>query len=511
MNILCEALSLIALICVCVSCQREIKIFNENYDYTVKSGYYVLPSAAGGWTKKDALKASIEGDLFFVFTEDKAVADSFINTQQTLLNFLRKRGVNIKELKTYGTDYEYCFSESGSAYISLQSVGSWQHIIVTLQALWGDYTDYGYVYAVSNSIAEELGWQTDFVPNIDKNALDNFFAKNQAAIDLLYPTFTTDFSSEDTVNSCKALSRLLFSKIKLNSALKKDIDTQLDDYYSLLAEYAENNQIPFARQECRYAYYGENVLLRIMTTYAEFIIDANYSDVDKIYENIFSDYEAIYLAANSINKEITNAVESFGVEDRVGVIKIKWLDCETNAAQRLLWGRNGIYYGSTDTAYLASLFPYLHEYYHHIEYTIKQVNERTWQSQAFCELGCSYSQYSLLKWEKAFTQNEEFSKIFVTITGHKYQYGREDFYEAMDILCYITGYELDYLSGGAAINSFTRYLVDLFGENTVYNLMLYPETIEAVTAQTWEELATEWEGHIKSKYAEFDISDLLTQ
>lgn len=510
-KLLCSILTLTILFNICVSCQSGIKSFDETYHYTKKSGYYVLPSCADGWVEKNALKTTVENDVFFIFSDDNTVADSFINSQRTLLYFLRERGVNSEEFKAYGTDYDFSFSESGAAYISLNDMNSWQQVLATLQAMWGDYTDYGYVYAISNKIAEELGWETDVEHDIEKADLDAFFSNNQTAVDLLYPVFSTNFASEETVECCKALSRMLFSKIKVNSALKQDIETQLDAYCDLIADYAEKNSIPYERQECGYAYYGENVLLRFMTTYAEFYIDINRTDVDKLYEDIFSNYVSLYNTVSILNEEITNAVDYFGVADQVGVIKIKWLNSETDAAQKLLTDRNGMYYGSTHIAYLASLSAYLHEYFHHIEYTIKQVNERTWQSQAFCELGSSYSQYSLLMWEKAFTQYKESADLFRLFTGREYRYGREDFYEAMDILCYINGYELDYLSGGAAINSFTRYLVDRYGEKNVYSLLLYPDRISEIINSNWDELAAEWEQHIKDKYADIDISSLLAQ
>ena len=508
-KLFCSIFAVIILSCVCVSCQSKIKTFDESYHYTKKSGYYVLPSCADGWIEKNALKTTVENDVFFIFSNDNTIADRFINSQRTLLCYLRERGVNSEVLKVYGTDYDFSFSESGAAYITLNDMNSWQQVLATLQAMWGDYTDYGYVYAISNKIAEELGWETDLEHDIEKASLDVFFSSNPTAIDLLYPVFSTNFASEETVSYCKALSRMLFSKIKVNSALKQDIETQLDTYCALIADFAEKNSIPYERQECGYAYYGENVLLRFMTTYAEFFIDINRTDADKLYEDVFSDYISLYNTVCVLNEEITNAVEYFGVSEHVGVIKIKWLNSETDAAQKLLTDRNGIYYGSTHIAYLASLFPYLHEYYHHIEYTIKQVNERTWQSQAFCELGSSYSQYSLLMWETAFTQYKENADVFRLFAGHEYSNGREDFYEAMDILCYINGYELDYLSGGAAINSFTRYLVDRWGEKTVYTLLLYPDRLSEIVNSDWDELAAEWEQHIKDKYADIDVSGLL--
>lgn len=511
LQLLCIVLSVLTVLSGCTPDNYSITPIEESYEYSTDSGYYVQPAAVDGWAEKDALTTTTEDGTFFCFTADTAQADNFINAQRTLLHLLRDNGLETGELESYATDYEYCFSESSdkAAYVALSSVRTWQQVLVTLQALWGDYTEYGYVYAMSNAIAEKLGWETDPTPAVEKAALKTFFAENPEAVNLLYPTFTTEFASEETVNSCKALSVALFEKISWRKALAKPIAEQLEEYYALVSDYAEKLSIPFTRQTCGYAYYGENVKLRIMTTYAELIIDSNYKDVkENLYGDYFSNYVSIFQTAKVIDNEIATAVEYFNLEDEAGVMTIKFLDNEDDASQKFLTGHRGMYYLSTQTAYVASIEPYLHEYYHHIEYLITQGNVRSWQAQAFCDIGRAHSQYAQLPYESTFTQYEPGIELFYACTGRAYQPGRDDFYEAMDILCYINDYYLlEYETGAESTNSISRYLIDLYGEDEVYNLMLFPETVEDVTGKTWEELAAEWEQHIRNKYADVEIPE----
>ena len=42
--------------------------------------------------------------------------------------------------------------------------------------------------------------------------------------------------------------------------------------------------------------------------------------------------------------------------------------------------------------------------------------------------------------------------------------------------------------------------MDIYGEKTVCELMLYPDTVEEVTGETWVQLALKWEQHIREKY-----------
>ena len=213
----------------CAADQYEV---TESYEYTAEHRNYVYPTTADEWAEKDALTVEIDDGEFYCFTADTAVANDFINSQRTLLGYLRIHGMEIGQLAYYGTDYGFCFSESSESavYVDLSFLRTWQQVLVTLQTLWGDYTDYGYVYAMANAIASELGWETDETVAVEKKAMDAFFAENSEAINLLYPTFTTKFASEETVTCSKALATKLFDKIKWRKVMANPIEAQLDEY-----------------------------------------------------------------------------------------------------------------------------------------------------------------------------------------------------------------------------------------------------------------------------------------
>ena len=504
------ALCLLLSILLLPGCKDRTVHIEENYSYSTQNGTYVKPAAVDGWIECDALTTTADGNQYFCFTKDTGEADDFVNSQRTLLRFLRDYGVTAENMKYYATDYGYSFSMSNdkAVYITITDLQSWRQVLVTLQGIFGDYTDYGYIYALSNTVATELGWVTDHVPSVDGAALDVFFADNPEAISLLYPSFTTDFAAEETVNNSKALAIQIFDNIEWKEALSEPVYKQLDDYYSYLSSYAEDISISITRQVCGYAFYGENVKLRIMTAYAELIIDSDYQDtMESLYGDYWGSYQSIYETANTINNELTAAVEYFGLQEEIDIITIKWLDAKKASTEKFIsTGSTGHYYLSTHTAYITSIRPYLHEFYHHIEYTLTKQNQSTWHSQAFCEIGSSYSEYAQLTTENTFGKKEEGSKIFETYVGRPYESGRSDYFEAWDILCYINDYyKLEYLTGAQSLNSFSRYLIDLYGERKVYDLMLYPETIEEVTGKTWEQLASEWEAHIRQKYQDVEV------
>ena len=71
-------------------------------------------------------------------------------------------------------------------------------------------------------------------------------------------------------------------------------------------------------------------------------------------------------------------------------------------------------------------------------------------------------------------------------------------------------YELDYYNGRNAINSFTHYLIELYGEDAISNLMLFPETVLEVTGKDWIDLEAEWKTHIKNKFKGVKIPEWIS-
>ena len=482
----------------------------EQYEYKQREKVCYFPSFTNENEKTEVLSVSTEDGSFVCMTTDEAQADSFINAQRTLLHFLRENGVAVRELNYVALNFDDNFSEyeKDKAYISFSSTETWQQVLVTLHALWGDFTDYGYVYAMANAVAAQLGWQTDALETAEASSMDAFFCENNEALHLLYPAFTKLYATEETVKYSKLLSLSLFEYIDWRDALKKPIETQLEEFEGLLLGYAGKIGVSFSHRVCDFAYRGPYLPLCVQTTYATHIVDNGYTDqyADMYDEDYFSDYVTIYQTTEIMDKEIVEAVERFGLEDRVGDFCLNWLSeysAMTNFAERRSRCRPAL-----QEAYVTTIAAYLHEYYHYIEYLLNPDSTEThsWQSQAFCEIGNSHSRYPLCRIEKLFTQDPEVMEFFYSFTGHAYRSGVDDFFEIVDIYCYIyEEFSLDYRSGGASTNSFAYYLIKQFGEEAVSNLMLFSDTVVEVTGKTWDTLKEEWKQYIFDKYAGKEI------
>jgi len=478
----------------------------EQYEYKQREKVCYFPSFTNENEKTEVLSVSTEDGSYVCMTTDKAQADSFINAQRTLLHFLRENGVAVRELNYVALNFNDNFSESekDKAYISLSSTETWQQVLVTLHAQWGDFTDYGYVYAMANAIAAQLGWQTDALETAEASSMDAFFCENTEALHLLYPAFTKLYATEETVKYSKLLSLSLFEYIDWREALKKPIETQLDEFEGLLYEYSGKIGVSFSSPVCDFAYRGPYLPLCIRTTYATHIVDYGYKDYySDTYGEYFGDYVTICQTAEIIDKEMVEEARRVGLEDCVGNFCFNWLS-EYSAMTNREKGRVGYCYPLMQEAYVTSIDFYMHEYCHYIEHLLNpdSPGNFSWQSQAFCEIGNSHSRFPLYRIEKLFTQDSELAELFYSFTGRTYRSGVEDYFETIDINCYIYDeFSLDYRNGGPSVNSFTRYLIKDFGEEAISNLMLFPDTVVDVTGKTWDTLKVEWKQYIMDKYA----------
>lgn len=487
----------------------------ERYAYTQKEKVCYFPSFTNENEKTEILSASTEDGFFVCMTTDEAQADSFINAQRTLLHFLQTNGVEVRDLNYVAINFDDNFSESekDNAYIALSSTKTWQQVLVTLHALWGDFTDYGYVYAMANAIATYLGWKTEVLEGAEPSAMDAFFLENPNALNLLYPAFTERFATEQTILYSKLLSLDLFEHIDLCDALIKPIASQLDAFDVLLHGYSEKIGALFSRQACGYAYRGPYMPLCIQTTYATHIVDHGYKDYSSdIFEDYFCDYVTIYQTAEILDEEIVEAVAHFDLEERAGNISINWLS-EYSAMTKFAKPLVNTCYVLMQEAYVTTISLYQHAYYYHLAYLINPELEMSWQTSAFCEIGRSYSQTAQYATEKTFTRNPKWTQLFYSFTGHTYQTGTQSYFEVFDVLCYALNddFSQNYHKDGAFLNSIAYYLIQDYGINAVTDLMLFPDTVVDVTGKTWETLENEWKQSLINKYADKKIPSWLIQ
>jgi len=370
--------------------------------------------------------------------------------------------------------------------------------------MYGDYCNYGYLYALANVIAKEINWATDIVQSYSLGELKNFFSNNTIAADLTYPLFLEEYSSVETIKYCKALCIYLFKQLNSQSQLKLSVADQLNAFYNALNDFMLSNYITCSRTQFEYAYYGETCPLKVKTEYFEiFLADGHFIDFDNDEYEVFDlvGYDNISKSLTTLNNEANDLIERFSLENVVERVTVYM---HTTDSSRSVYGKEYINfcYPNRREIEVTFLHAFLHEYSHYIEYLLNSVSgsRQGWQSQAFAELCGTYSYYQHRYYYTA-ANTAIGSEFFHACYGRDYVFGREGIFLYSDATCYVLdNYELNYNATREQINSFSYYLLDIYGESTVCYLMLFPENVITITGKSWNTLKNEWEVKIKETF-----------
>ena len=471
------------------------------YEYAVVQETFFNPSMVRTTMEREVFRATTKYGDAFVFASHWQEAERFLNLQTALLDYLNSSGILISDRTYIGTDYNGSFSVEtrGEVYISLNDMGTWKQILATLQGVWGDYTDYGYLYAISNEMAMELGWFTDEHPPINENKLHAYFAVSSYALDLHYPSFTERYASEETVNCCKNLSLMLLNKLDWPAMIGQSIGVQLAAYRELIEDYASDLQIDYVEQQAAYSFYAEQIPLRIRTEYAVMLVEESYTEpYEEVYGSYFSNDRLIYQTATELTAQMSDAVSYVELDGDVEPFTLYWMSQQSGKEKygddyfriKNNWTMN--------TAYVGTIYFTMHAYYRHLEHMLTGTTSNKWQSMAFVEIGNFRHPYARMQNDYICTEQVEYVELFRQHTGREYSIGSDDCYIIQDILAYINGSKV----GDAPSSvSCARYLMEELGEKAVMELLLNPKQAEAVAGRNWTSIEKEWKQHLEDFFA----------
>ncbi len=104
-----------------------------------------------------------ERNYEFDRTLEQEQRDRFISAQEQLCAYLKSNGLSTDGLvfRILKDSTNWTESDSQLAYFDIANTETWHQALTTVQAVLGDYTNYGYLYALCNRIAGELGWEQE--------------------------------------------------------------------------------------------------------------------------------------------------------------------------------------------------------------------------------------------------------------------------------------------------------------------------------------------------------------
>ncbi|MBQ8576807.1 MAG: hypothetical protein IJ449_02400 [Clostridia bacterium] len=245
---------------------RDNDIGKTEYVYT--EDYLKIKEPGGdGFLVSGNVKVCADGGYVYRFTSDipENIGNMFIATHKILEAYLLDNGVPQDECVTIHLLVEkssFTQGEENTVWLSLSDLGTQKHVLAVLSALWGrgEYTNYGYLYALSDKISRDLGWSTDGDAGTPDNAL---FAEKPELCSLVYPCFLTDFYSEEKISACRALACEVLSRMEDPFAGEDAFLSELAAYISAILPTTG----VLSENEFFFAFGGDAIPLKIRTPY----------------------------------------------------------------------------------------------------------------------------------------------------------------------------------------------------------------------------------------------------
>ena len=410
--------------------------------------------------------------------------DVFVNAQEKLCSYLGKHGIQTEGLTfRVVTDYRNrTESAEKVAWFDVDTALTWEQVLTTIQASCGDYTNYGWLYALSNDTAAELDWSQD-------SFVDEGTPEIGALVNLVYPCFSEDYASAVEIEQCKALALLLLERTG-------DIWSE-DDFLLQRVHWAEENGIDYQPTYLVFAYNGGGCPLKFRTKYLEVSRDSTYLyDADYGWGYIETDYmadvESTIHTYEWIDEQIGILSERFALRD-VPILPVR-LTADTGGRANLSYKAFFMHDDEGPRSEAKAIRSLVHEYCHYLYYLAGGTEDKAYQSWCneamawYYTMPNNYEDYLLvdrvdpgriasieIRIGEPFDEPEDFIKLMrISVRSFDKTYA---YYLK-------TEYQL--------VSPFAEYFVRTYGENVFHNSMLKLSQIEEFTGKNLDEIVEDF-------------------
>ena len=487
---------ILAIALLCSGCsfldQQDPSEPQATYEYTEVYQRISEPYGTGFIVQGNLLQAIVGGHTYeFESTISNEERSTFVTNQEKLCRLLEEKGLSTAGL-TFRILADYpnrAESENCVAYYGIDSMKSWEQVLTTIQVCLGDYTNYGYIYSLSNRVARDLQWICDDA-SIEN---EKVFVDDPSLLNLVYPCFSEKYSDTESIVACKSLSIALL-------ATTEDIWSEAE-FLKAREIYAQNKDIAFKPTHVTFAYNGESCPLKLSCQYLE----------------IFWDYTFV------ANNEYLDGLIPVDYTDGVGglIHTFEWLDaqlvmlCEQLGAApdqqipvqmmaSLPRGyispyieTGGLYYNEAGQGKICAttVTALAHEYVHHIYWLSCGADDpdyERWHNEAVAHyytvgqrfeyrinvinnVDPSYRDRLEAKLGEAYDEPSDYIKI-LRIEWRENE--REYVY---------------YLKGNNDLScTFGEFFVRTYGEDVFLNSMMYPSRVKEFTGLSMDEIIDAW-------------------
>lgn len=410
--------------------------------------------------------------------------NAFVNAQERLCAYLAEHGVSTNGMTVRVLLNYVNRSDSGEScgYFGLDSGKTWRQVLTTLQTALGDYVNYGYLYALANRIAGELGWEREQVTG---GAVET-----PELLNLVYPCFDEAYTDSENASACKVLAVALLDDIG-------DIWSE-EEFLQARADYAQARGIDFTPTYLTFAYNGGSCPLKLRTAYLEIFRNSTYVEdyVIRGWESksCFDSLERLLHTFTWLDEQLAAFRELLGVKDET-LLPVQLLG-KMPALGAYGFESGGYYYPDDGQRRIIvnSIHVLGHEYVHHLYWLAGGCDDPAYEQ--WCNECVAYY----------LTLGERFEMQYLNWTANGLlEKAEERIGEAYDeYLDYVKfmrismrmnedvqyRYYLKYYND--LCSSFGEYFERTYGMETFLDCMLHVSKTEELTGKTLEQIVEDW-------------------
>ena len=453
------------------------------YEYTDVYVRFMEPCASGYLMQKNVPQTEAGGHLYrFEPSIPEERRSEFIGEQEKLCALLDRNGISTDGLCFFVLeDYpNRTECNNGTAYFGLGNAKSWEQVLTTVQLALGDYTNYGYLYALSDRLAEELSWRRDEIAETDAELSDD------SLLNLVYPCFDENYTAQEDIAVCKSLSVELL-------AASEDPWSE-ESFLQTIRNRAAETGIDLQPTYIGFAYNGKSCPLKVRTRYLEvfktdeFTENSSYT-AGYYSEDFFSSPGSMIRAFSFLDENLNKLSETFGVEDP-SLLPVFMRDYAANTPY---FEAGGIYRQDKDGGYVISLdltnLP--HEYVHYLYYLSGGTADPGYKSWINEVAACYYTYPRLYELSHIDYENSHQLSLVKKTIGEPYD-EPTDYIRLIRTLFRNNDNEYPYkyyvITAYDLREAFGEYFVRTYGEECFIEWLKAPSKVKKLTGRTVDEI-----------------------
>ena len=451
----------------------------------------VFSPCSDGWLVDNNLDTTTYQNNSYYFEDDIAEPTriSYVLNQQKICDFLRESGITVENVNFYiiSNVESYAVANNHSVYIDVSKIGTYTQVELTLSVLMGEYTNYGYIYALSNYICGQLSWKNDSSTPVNIDVLGN----NPYLFNLNYPCFQDGYATADEIASVRGLALLALQE------MESPFDGEVV-FQAAVDKYARENSLSYHKTYLTFAFGGNNCPLRIKTNYLDIYLDSDYegsctlTEQSKMDDPMFN-LDAMIEFFEYVDTDLAALREKFGYDKQtlipvyIQTINMKFID--------------GSAYGGlfelTDGGQIrmADIYTISHEYTHFLDFCLdkQSSDDEKWCSEVIaCYFGKSMNYIERLVRANSGDPDVWTVELLSQLIGQPYDSVEDEIMFQNIVTAYTDNpkYSVDVEYTGRL--SFGYYFVETYGEEAFVQCMLSPKQSKIIIGIEMDKVVDDW-------------------